>query len=185
MVPYYGPHPTDFPWRVSFGDWLGFGRGKRGFLLSSSVSLLGLFLYGLVSPAWHRWHHSIQLVMQVVCSLHLHFPCTAVSPPTPWVYTHTHTHTHTHHYLQWVFTYRPQRQFLCFSERTLEPYGCFLSWFILLDPGGSGVVFACPIQLHLSANFPLLFSCLVGTRCICGDCYWAGLSLITRLQSPW
>lgn len=105
--------------------------------------------------------------------------CTAVSPPTPWVYTHTHTHPS----LQWVFTRRPQRQFLCCSERTLEPSGCFLSWFILLDPGGSVVVFALLSSCTLMLTF-LSFSCLVGTRCTCGGCYWAGLSLVTRLQSP-
>lgn len=156
--------PHWLPLRASFGDWLGLGRGERGFLLPSSVSLPGLSLHCLVSPAWHRWHLSIQPVMQVVCSAHLHL-LGVQQFPLP---LHECTHTHTHPSLQWVFTHRPQRQFLCCSERSLEPHGCFLSWFILRDPGGSGVVFACPVQLHLSANFPLSFSCLVGTKCIWG-----------------
>lgn len=79
------------PRRVSFGDWLGFRRGERGSLLSSSVSLPGLSLHCLVSPAWHRGHHSIQPVMQVVCSAHLHF-LGVQQFPSHSMSVHTHTH---------------------------------------------------------------------------------------------
>lgn len=179
VVPYCGPHPTGSPWRVSFGDWLGFGRGERGSLLSSSVSLPGLSLHCLVSPAWHRGHHSIQPVMQVVCSAHLHFLGVQQFPSHS---MSVHTPNHPPFPPVSVYTQTSETVSLLFWK----DLGAFRMFSKLIHSAGPGWVCGClcpPVQLHLYANFPLVLM-PVGTRCTCGGCYRAGLSLVTRLQSP-
>lgn len=118
--------------------WLmkGWRRGERASSLSPVFLCQGHLYFassalpgtgGITPPACDA--------LQVVCAVRLHFQGVQQFPlPPPSVYARVRARTHTHTHLQWVFTHRPLRQVLCFSERTLEPYRSLLSQFTLLDP---------------------------------------------------